>query len=200
MELWIATGNAGKLKEYELQLREIADLKLHSQGEIPGFSPRPEDGKTFLDNARIKAKSLKAVRPDGWVLGEDAGLEVTGLGNLPGVHSARYAGPKAADSENVAKLLKMMQIRAVTDRSARFVCSTVVLTPAGEEWVFTGEMKGVIAKNVAGQMGFGYDPVFVPEGETKTLAELGPGIKIQRSHRAQALRSFLGKLRESGAL
>lgn len=198
MELWIATGNTGKLKEYELQLREIVDLKLHSQGEIPGFTPRPEDGKTFLDNARIKARSLKAVRPNGWVLGEDSGLEVTGLGGLPGVHSARYAGPKAADSENVAKLLKMMQIRAVSDRAARFVCATVVLTPQGEEWVFNGEMKGQIAKNVAGQMGFGYDPVFVPEGETKSLAELGPGYKIQRSHRALALQGFLEKLRSSG--
>lgn len=200
MELWIATGNAGKLKEYELQLREIADLKLHSQGEIAGFTPRPEDGKTFLDNARIKARTLKAVRPEAWILGEDAGLEVAGLGGLPGVHSARYAGPKAADSENVAKLLKMMQIRAVSDRSARFVCTTVVLTPAGEEWVFEGEMKGQIAKNVAGQLGFGYDPVFVPDGETKTLAELGPGIKIQRSHRAQAMKAFLEKLRSAGAL
>lgn len=200
MELWIATGNAGKLKEYELQLREIADLKLHSQGEIAGFTPRPEDGKTFLDNARIKARTLKAVRPEAWILGEDAGLEVAGLGGLPGVHSARYAGPKAADSENVAKLLKMMQIRAVGDRSARFVCTTVVLTPAGEEWVFEGEMKGQIAKNVAGQLGFGYDPVFVPDGETKTLAELGPGIKIQRSHRAQAMKAFLEKLRSAGAL
>lgn len=195
MELWIATGNAGKLKEYELQLREIPDLKLHSQGEIAGFSPRPEDGKTFLDNARIKAKTLKSVRSGDWVLGEDAGLEVTGLGNLPGIHSARYAGPKASDSENVAKLLKMMQIRAVADRTARFVCTSVVYTPTGEEWVFTGEFKGTIAKTPAGQHGFGYDPVFIPEGESKTLAELGSGFKVQRSHRAQAMRAFLEKLK-----
>ncbi|MBX3032283.1 MAG: RdgB/HAM1 family non-canonical purine NTP pyrophosphatase [Bdellovibrionaceae bacterium] len=197
MELWIATGNTGKLKEYQLQLKEIADLKLHAQSEIPGFTPRPEDGQTFLDNARIKARTLKAVRPDVWILGEDAGLEVTGLGNFPGIHSARYAGPKASDSENVAKLLKMMQIRHVSDRSARFVCTSVVFTPTGEEWVFTGELKGQIAKVPSGQLGFGYDPVFVPEGETKSLAELGPGYKIQHSHRAQALKQFLQKLRAS---
>lgn len=195
MELWIATGNAGKVKEYELQLREVPDLKIRTQGEIPGFSPRPEDGKLFVDNARIKAKTLKSVRSNDWVLGEDSGLEVAGLGGLPGVHSARYAGPKAADSENVAKLLKMMQIRNVADRSAKFVCATVVYTPEGEEWVFTGEMRGAISKKVTGQLGFGYDPVFIPEGESQTLAELGPGYKIQRSHRAAALKAFLEKLK-----
>lgn len=196
MELWIATGNAGKLKEFELQLREIPDLRLRSQGEMPGFSPRPEDGKTFLDNARIKTKTLKSVRAKDWVLGEDSGLEVPGLGGLPGIHSARYAGPKASDSENIAKLLKMMQIRSVTDRSARFVCSMVVYTPEGQEWLFTGEMKGSIAKAPAGQLGFGYDPVFVPEGETKTLAELGPGFKVRLSHRSQALKAFLQRLKD----
>lgn len=197
MEIWIATGNSGKLKEFELQLREIPNLQLHSQGELSGFSPRPEDGKTFLENARIKTKTLKAVRSKDWVFGEDSGLEVPGLGGLPGIHSARYAGPKASDSENVAKLLKMMQIRAVTDRSARFLCQLVVFTPNGEEWLFEGEMKGTIAKAPTGQLGFGYDPVFIPEGETKTLAELGPGFKIRVSHRAQALRSFVAKLQTS---
>lgn len=195
MELWIATGNSGKLKEYELQLKSIEGLHLHSQNEIAGFSPRPEDGATFLNNARIKAKTLKSVRSGDWVLGEDSGLVVPGLGGLPGVHSARYAGPKASDSENVAKLLKMMQIRAVADRSAQFVCSTVVYTPTGEEWVFTGEFKGQIAKAPKGQKGFGYDSVFIPEGEEQTLAELGPGYKIQKSHRSLALSAFLEKLK-----
>lgn len=194
MELWIATGNTGKLKEYALQLKSVPDLQLHSQNEIAGFTTRPEDGATFLDNARIKTKTLKSVKANNWVLGEDSGLEVAGLGGLPGVHSARYAGPKASDMENNAKLLKMMQIRAVTDRSAQFVCTTVVYTPEGEEWVFTGAMKGQIAKAPKGTMGFGYDPVFIPEGETQTLAELGPGYKLQKSHRAQALAEFLKRL------
>lgn len=200
MELWIASGNAGKLKEYELQLRELADLKLHVQSEIPGFTPRPEDGKSFLENARIKAQTLKAVKSSVWVLGEDSGLEVPGLGGLPGIHSARYAGPKAADSENVAKLLKMLQIRSVSDRSARFVCTVVVKTPANEEWTFTGEMKGKIAKAPTGLLGFGYDPVFIPEGQDKTLAELGPGYKIQHSHRSQALKAFLAQLKTQSSI
>jgi XTP/dITP diphosphohydrolase len=194
MELWIATGNKGKLEEYRMALRTLPEIQIFHQGEIKGFTARPEDGQTFLDNARIKAKTLKAVKPEAWVLGEDAGLEVVGLNNLPGVHSARYAGPKAADSENVAKLLKMMQIRNVSPRTAQFKCVTVVISPDNQEWIFEGTLRGLIAPKAVGQMGFGYDPVFVPENETKTLAELGPGYKIQHSHRAQALNQFLEKL------
>lgn len=194
MELWIATGNKGKLSEYKLLLRELADLKVFSQGDIPSFTPRPEDGKTFEDNARIKAKTLRAVKNNVWVLGEDAGLVVEGLNGLPGIHSARYAGPRASDSENVSKLLKMTALKPMPNRNAKFVCTAVVYTPTGEEWVFTGEMKGTLATKPAGLHGFGYDPVFIPEGQDKTLAELGDGFKTQHSHRAQALRAFLAKL------
>lgn len=200
MELWIATGNKGKLEEYKLTLSKIPEIKLFSQADLPYFTPKPEDGATFLDNARIKARSVKALKPDAYVLGEDAGLEVEGLNQLPGVHSARYAGPHARDSENVAKLLKMMQIRALTNRKAQFRCVTVVLTPQNEEWIFEGCLKGEITQKVSGQMGFGYDPIFKPEGESKTLAELGPGYKILKSHRAQALSQFLAKLSDSHAL
>lgn len=194
MELWIATGNKGKLEEYSLSLKSIDALKLHHQGEISGFTPKPETGATFLENARIKAKTLKAIKPNAYVLGEDTGLEVEGLNNLPGVHTARYAGPHASDSENIAKLLKMMQIRNVSPRTAQFKCVTVVLTPNGEEWIFEGLLKGQISQKLAGQKGFGYDPVFIPDGESQTLAELGPGYKIKKSHRALALQQFLIKL------
>lgn len=194
MELWIATGNKGKVNEYKLGLKEIPHLHIFTQADIPSFTPRPEDGKTFLENAQIKARSLKAVKPGVWVLGEDSGLEVEGLNNLPGIHSARYAGPKASDNENIAKLLKMMTIRPMANRKARFVCSTVVFTPEGEEWHFEGLMNGTIATKPSGQMGFGYDPVFIPEGQTQTMAELGPGFKNQHSHRSQALKKFLAKL------
>lgn len=197
MELWVATGNKGKFDEYKLTLGKIPEIKLFSQADLPYFTPRPEDGQTFLDNARIKAKSVKALKSEHWVLGEDSGLEVEGLNNLPGIHSSRYAGPHARDSENVAKLLKMIQIRSATNRKAQFKCITVVLTPKNEEWVFEGLLKGQISTKLAGTMGFGYDPIFVPEGETKTLAELGPAYKIQKSHRAMALAQFLSKLKES---
>lgn len=195
MELWIATGNKGKVNEYKLGLKELPDLKIFTQADIPSFTPRPEDGKTFLENAQIKARTLKAVKPGVWILGEDAGLEVEGLNNLPGIHSARYAGPKASDSENIAKLLKMMTIRPIANRNARFVCSTVVFTPDGTEWHFEGSMKGTITTKPVGQLGFGYDPVFMPEGQNQTMAELGPGFKNRHSHRAQALKAFLEKLK-----
>jgi len=195
MELWLATGNKGKVNEYKLGLKELVDLKIFTQADLPSFTPRPEDGKTFLENAQIKARTLKSVKTGVWVLGEDSGLEVEGLNNFPGIHSARYAGPKASDSENIAKLLKMMTIRPMANRNARFVCSTVVFTPAGEEWHFEGIMKGTIATKPAGQMGFGYDPVFIAEGQTQTLAELGPGFKNQNSHRAHALKAFLEKIK-----
>jgi XTP/dITP diphosphohydrolase len=197
IELWIATGNKGKLEEYKLTLGKIPEIKVFSQSDLPHFTPRPEDGQTFLDNARIKAKSVKALKSEHFVLGEDSGLEVEGLNNLPGVHSARYAGPHARDSENVAKLMKMIQMRTSANRKAQFKCVSVVLTPNNEEWVFEGLLKGQISQKVAGVMGFGYDPVFIPEGETKTLAELGPAYKVHKSHRAFALAQFLAKLKDS---
>lgn len=200
MNLWLATGNKGKLEEYKLTLNKVPEVKVYSQADLPHFTPKPEDGQTFLDNARIKAKSVKALKSSDWVLGEDTGLEVEGLNGLPGVHTARYAGPHARDSENVAKLLKMMQIRNVPNRNAQFKCVTVVLSPDNQEWVFEGILKGQISQKVVGSMGFGYDPVFIPEGETKTLAELGPGYKIQKSHRAIALAQFLTKLKENNVI
>ncbi len=200
MEIWIATGNKGKLEEYKLALNKFSTVKLFSQADLPSFTPKPETGTTFLENARIKAKSVKAMKSAAFVLGEDAGLEVEGLNQLPGIHSARYAGPHARDSENIAKLLKMMQIRNVTPRTAQFKCVTLVLTPDNEEWIFEGTMKGTISSKATGLMGFGYDPIFIPDGETKTLAELGPGYKIQKSHRAQALQNFLSKLQEKGQI
>jgi XTP/dITP diphosphohydrolase len=185
--LWIATGNKGKLAEFKILFeKEIPQIKLFSQSDLPTYSPPPENGTTFLENARIKTKSLKAMKPGEWVMGEDSGLEVEGLGNLPGIHSARYAGPKASDSENLAKLLKMMQIRQISNRQARFLCTMVVYSPQGEEFIFTGELKGQIGKTPAGLHGFGYDPVFIPEGETKTLAEVGSAFKAKNSHRARA--------------
>jgi XTP/dITP diphosphohydrolase len=198
MEIWIATGNKGKLEEFKLGLKSIIasypDSQIFSQADLKNFSPMPENGETFVANARIKAKSLKAMKPNAWIIADDSGLEVTGLNNLPGVHSARYAGPNARDSENVAKLLKMMQIRNVSPRTAQFKCVLVIYNPEGTEFIFEGELKGTIAQKPSGLLGFGYDPVFIPDGETKTLADLGPGYKIQKSHRAVALEQFLKSL------
>jgi XTP/dITP diphosphohydrolase len=187
-ELWISTTNQGKLNEFRNILGDA--VHTHSVAELSFYSAPPETGQTFEDNARIKARTLKALKPGVWVVADDSGLEVPGLGGLPGVHSARYAGDKASDAENVAKLLKMIQIRSNANRAAQFVCVLVAFDPSGAEHVIHGVVKGAIATTARGKTGFGYDPVFVPEGQEKTYAELGPAVKNQGSHRAQAIREL----------
>lgn len=193
MELWIATGNQGKLNEFKMLFNRLVmehGLDIHSQKELPVFTPPEENGDSFLANARIKARALKAVKPGTWVMADDSGLCVEGLGGLPGIHSARYAGPKASDMENTAKLLKMIAIRHVANRKAHFRCVIVAYDPAGQEHVFEGVLEGEIAKAQKGTGGFGYDPVFVPQGFTQTLAEMGDNSKNQISHRAKAVNEF----------
>lgn len=195
MELWVASSNTGKIKEFQNLLYDFPNIKIRTQNEISGFSSPQENGDSFLANARIKARALRSIKNQDWVFSDDSGLEVLSLGNLPGIHSARYAGPKARDSENIAKLLKMMKIRNVTDRTAQFKAAIVAFSPTGEEMIFEGILKGQISQKVVGLHGFGYDPIFIPEGQTQTLAELGPGFKNQHSHRSVAFKQFLEKIK-----
>jgi XTP/dITP diphosphohydrolase len=173
--------------------RELAVL-------MPGWEIEPldvealpeETGATFYDNASAKARfGRHVVGPDAWVLGEDSGLEVEGLGGQPGIVSARYAGPAATDEENVVKLLAELAGVAGDGRRARYVCELVCLPPTGGELRGTGTLEGRIAEAPSGSAGFGYDPVFVPEGEERTVAELGDAWKAARSHRAAAARNLL---------
>jgi XTP/dITP diphosphohydrolase len=187
-ELWISTTNQGKLNEFRNLLSKSVDI--HSVSELKFYAAPPETGQTFEDNARIKAKTLKALKPGVWVVADDSGLEAAGLNGLPGIHSARYAGDKASDAENAAKLLKMIQIRSSGNRAAQMVCVLVAYDPAGREHVIHGVVKGQISTTARGKGGFGYDPVFMPEGQDKTYAELGPAVKNQGSHRSQAIREL----------
>jgi XTP/dITP diphosphohydrolase len=173
--------------------RELAVL-------LPGWELAPtlaeelpeEVGSTFYENASAKARFGRTVDPpDRWVIGEDSGLEVDGLGGRPGVHTARYAGPGASDEENVAKLLEELADVTGAGRHARYVSELVAISPAGEEVRGTGTLAGRIAAAPAGSEGFGYDPVFVPDGEVRTVAELGDDWKAGRSHRALAARNLL---------
>jgi len=191
MILWVATGNKGKLAEFKLLLKNLG-FELKSQSELPTFFQPPENGQTFLDNARIKARALKSVVPEGdWVLADDSGICVEGLNNLPGVHSARYAGEKASSGENNAKLLKMLQIRSPQNRKAYFDCTLVLLSPNKEEQVFSGQVHGTIAPKETGKTGFGYDPLFIPEGHQKTFGEMTDAEKNVLSHRYQACQKLL---------
>lgn len=191
-ELWISTTNKNKLNEFRNIMGSIADI--HSVSELKSYSAPPETGKTFVENARIKAKTLKAIKPGVWVIADDSGLEVEGLGGLPGIHSARYAGEKAGDKENVAKLLKMLQIRSPGNRKALFRCALVAYDPSGSEHVVEGVVNGTISSTVKGTVGFGYDPIFIPEGKEQTFSELGIAVKNQISHRAKAIREFMSLL------
>lgn len=191
MEIWVATGNAGKVKEFkellpQHQIFSILDMKAYS-------SP-PENGKTFEENARIKAKSFKSIKPGLWVLGEDSGIEVDGLGNMPGIFSARYAGDNARDVENTSKVLKMIGIRSPGNRKAQFRSVIVAFDPQGVEHKFEGILKGEVAKDMKGTNGFGYDSIFIPEGLTTTFGEMTVIEKNKISHRAIAVNQFLSKL------
>lgn len=188
-QIWIATTNKGKMIEFQTLLSGHG-YELHGINELSNYSAPPENGKTFEDNARIKAKSLKAMRPGTWVIGEDSGIEVVGLNNLPGIHSARYAGEKASDPENNAKILKMVGLRTASNRKAVFKSTIVAYSPDGKEHVVTGEYSGNIAQAAKGKDGFGYDFVFIPDGQTQTLGELGLTFKNKVSHRAQAIRKL----------
>jgi XTP/dITP diphosphohydrolase len=167
---------------------------------LPGWEIEPtltqelpaETGASFYENARAKAAFGRAVDPpDRWVIGEDSGLGVDGLGGHPGIYSARYAGVEATDEENVAKLLAELAGVKGDGRRARYVSELVALSPEGAEIRGTGTLAGTIAAEPRGAEGFGYDPVFIPEGERRTVAELGNDWKATHSHRAAAARNLL---------
>ena len=163
---------------------------------LPGWRIEPldrddypeETGATYYENARLKAEFGRA-HADGYVLAEDSGLEVEALDGRPGVRSARYA-PEGAPA--IAKLLGELEGRE--DRGARYVSELVLLSPGGGEYRGTGTLEGEIATEPAGSEGFDYDPVFVPSGEERTVAELGDAWKAVNSHRARAARALLGAL------
>ena len=161
---------------------------------LPGWTIRPLDardwppevGETYYENALAKARfGREAGASDPWLIGEDSGLEVDALGGRPGVHSARYA-PEGAPA--IARLLA--ELDGVAERGARYVCELVCLAPDDTELRGTGTLEGGIARAPRGREGFGYDPVFVPDGETRTVAELGNEWKAGSSHRARAARAL----------
>jgi len=211
----LATGNRHKLGEFQKILAPLEVLPMLAWVELP-----PEDVESFTGNARGKALGLAralaaaapaaagppgsaAGRPDLFCLADDSGLEVEALGWAPGVTSARYAGVDGpgADAANVARLLREMAgCAGPLARRARFVCSVVALAPDLTEYAATGHWWGAIATAPRGEGGFGYDPVFVPDGSDLTVAEWPQADKDQASHRALAGRALLERLRREGLL
>ncbi|MAE74707.1 MAG: non-canonical purine NTP pyrophosphatase, RdgB/HAM1 family [Bdellovibrionaceae bacterium] len=195
MTLWLATTNDGKLKEFK-NLLMSKPVELKTLKDLGTYSSPKEDGDSFEANSLIKARACRAVVKDGWVVAEDSGLVCDGLNGMPGIYSARYAGDNARDSENTSKVLKMLKLRS-TNRDARFVCCLTAISPEGEVHVFNGTIEGQISPTIKGSAGFGYDPIFIPQGETQTMAELGAGYKAKNSHRSKAIKQFIAQVLEA---
>jgi XTP/dITP diphosphohydrolase len=192
----LASGNAGKLREFS-ELLGSADLVLVRQSEL-GIEPPPETGTTFLANALIKARN--AARISGLpAIADDSGIEVDALGGAPGVHSARYAGDNASDEANLSKLLAALEGVPRPRRVARYRCVIVYVKHADDAQPLIGEgtWEGEIISERRGSGGFGYDPSFVPTGDSRTVAEMPAAEKNAVSHRGQAMRAFLEQLKLS---
>lgn len=192
-KLVIATHNTHKTDEFRALLGdgwEIADLTAH-----PGLVPPEETGVTFAENAAIKALAASAfLGPDVTVVADDSGLEVDALDGRPGVYSARYAGPGAGDAGNRDLVLAQMAAVPAEKRAARFRC-VLVLARAGEVIAtVAGAVEGRLADTAFGVGGFGYDPIFIPEGHDRTFGELPAETKNALSHRARALRELAAAL------
>jgi XTP/dITP diphosphohydrolase len=190
--LALATRNKGKLREL-IGILQDEPLELVALDVLPGVRDVAETGDTFEDNACLKA-SHTAREAGVWALGEDSGLEVDALGGLPGVYSSRYAGRHGDDDANNAKLVRALE--GVADRTARYLCTLALARPGGEIVATTrGVCEGRIGHEPLGKGGFGYDPYFLPNAATASMAQLEPQTKDALSHRGQALRAMLPILR-----
>jgi XTP/dITP diphosphohydrolase len=200
-ELLIATMNAGKIREFAILLAPLA-LRLRGLDEFPDIREVAETGATFADNAVLKATGY-ARQTQIWTLADDSGLEVEALNGAPGVLSARYAGPQASDAQRIELLLDELARTNDTQRRARFTSIIAIADPDGQVvQVAQGLCEGRLARAPRGTNGFGYDPIFIPEGYRQTFGELPDEVKKSISHRARALAvasSFLQGLVESQA-
>lgn len=186
--IYLASGNAHKVRE----LQALADganlpLAIHSARDVGGMPPVVEDSGTFEGNARKKAMALRPLVPAGaWVLADDSGICVDALAGGPGVESAYFAGPAGDDGANLRKLIEVMRDVPEQARGAHYVCVLVLLGPADGEQVFTGRCLGRLRREPTGAGGFGYDPLFVPDGQQESFGLLSAETKQALSHRAQA--------------
>lgn len=193
--LVLATANAGKAREFGRLLGSALSVE-----SMPSWVHLPEEtGETFAENARLKARSVfVTLKGRAAVLADDSGLEVAALGGRPGVVSARFAGEGASDRANVGRLLA--ELAGCPKRDARFVCCLCLVLLDGSTLEVEGTCPGTITETPRGNDGFGYDPVFFPEGWMLTLAEAGPEDKDRVSHRGAAARALLSALEKKGLL
>ncbi|WP_156476295.1 XTP/dITP diphosphatase [Bacillus nakamurai] len=187
-EAIIATHNPGKVKEFK-EILEPKGYSVYSLAEIGFTEDIEETGQTFEENAILKAEAVaKAVNK--MVIADDSGLSVDNLGGRPGVYSARYAGESKDDTANIEKVLSELKGIEKEQRTARFRCALAVSRPGQETKTVEGHVEGYIAKEPAGNNGFGYDPIFIVKDKDKTMAQLTSAEKNKISHRADALKKL----------
>jgi XTP/dITP diphosphohydrolase len=198
MRLHLASGNAHKAAEFSaLAAAAGLPVEIVSARAVGGMPSVVEDTGTFCGNAAKKARALREKLPkNSWVLSDDSGLCVDELGDGPGVESAYYAGPAGDPAANLAKLVERMRGVPTQKRRAHFVCVLVVIDDVGTEHHFEGRSDGTLRNEPVGGFGFGYDPLFVPDGSTKTFAELTDFEKNSVSHRARAWGQLVPWLRD----
>lgn len=198
-ELLIATRNPGKIREIE-QLLAGLPVVLRSLNDFGDIIEPEETEATFAENAILKAR-FYASQTQLRALADDSGLEVDALNGAPGVFSARYAGAGASDAEKIEKLLNELRKTPGDNRRARFVCAAAIADQGGAvEFLAEGVCDGKIVENPRGTKGFGYDPIFAPDGFSETFGELSDGVKGEISHRARALNKIIAFLRRFSAL
>ncbi|WP_027946173.1 RdgB/HAM1 family non-canonical purine NTP pyrophosphatase [Amycolatopsis taiwanensis] len=193
----LATRNQKKLAELRriLAVEEVSGLEVLGLADVDEFEEAPETGATFEENALAKARDAAAATGLASVA-DDSGLTVDALNGMPGVLSARWAGQHGDDRANLDLVLAQLTDVGDERRGAAFVCAAALVVPGGEETVVRGEWRGALTRKARGTNGFGYDPIFVPEGETRTSAELDPAEKDAQSHRGRALRALVPALRQ----
>jgi len=198
LTFYLASGNAHKVGELQaLAAASRLPVRILSAREVGGMPPVEEDTGTFVGNARKKARALREKIPtEAWALADDSGVCVDELGGGPGVESAYYAGPQGDAAANLRKLVEVMREVPEERRRARFYCVLVALGPGGEEHAFEGACEGRLLREPRGGAGFGYDPLFVPDGFAESYAELGDAVKNGISHRARAFAGLADFVRQ----
>jgi XTP/dITP diphosphohydrolase len=192
--LLLSTRNLHKRRELEEILKDL-EVEVLTLDEVGISTVIEEDGATFAANAIKKAGTI-AMLSDCITLADDSGLVVDALDGAPGIYSARFAGENATDQDNNLKLMKLLQEVEIPLRTARFVCMIAICTPQGKTFTVEGRCEGRIGLTPRGQGGFGYDPLFIPEGYDQSFAELGEAVKNRISHRARALQEARKVLQE----
>lgn len=191
-----ATGNAGKMKEVKMILEDL-NMPVLSMKEAGVEVEVEENGTTFEENAVIKARAIQKMVPGDIVLADDSGLEIDYLNKEPGIYSARYMGEDTSYDIKNAKILERMENVEDEKRTARFVCAIAAAMPGGEVLTTYATMEGKIAYQIAGENGFGYDPIFWLDECGCTSAQITPQQKNELSHRGKALRAMKAKIQDA---